>query len=163
MRASHNILLCLVAGQALALPAPVPSPVIEDRAAQATVSLSPSATVIGSASSSVESFKGIPFADSPTGDLRLKPPQKLSTALGTFDATGSAPSCPQMFFSTGGNDFITEVLGDLLNTPLFQTVTNQQEDCLTIDIVRPAGTTAGANLPVLFWIFGGGFEVSRAR
>lgn len=166
MKSSLAIFLGLVAGRAIALPAPVPvppgTPALEDRAAKATVSISPSATVIGNSASGVESFKGIPFADSPTGSLRLKPPQKLSTGLGTFDATGSSPSCPQMFFSTGGNDLITQVLGDLLNTPLFQTVTNQQEDCLTIDIVRPAGTTAGANLPVLFWIFGGGFELGSS-
>jgi len=143
------------------VPEPVPSPALAGRASKPTVSLGPSATVIGTSLLGVESFKGIPFADPPTGSLRLKPPQKLSTALGTFDATGNAAACPQMFFSTGGNDFLTSVLGDLLNTPLFQTVTDQSEDCLSITVARPAGTTAGAKLPVLFWIFGGGFEVER--
>jgi triacylglycerol lipase len=33
------------------------------------------------------------------------------------------------------------------------------EDCLTININRPTGTTSSSKLPVLFWIFGGGFEL----
>lgn len=47
----------------------------------------------------------------------------------------------------------------LLDTPLFQTVTDAGEDCLTLSIYRPSGTTASSKLPVLFWIFGGGFEL----
>ena len=31
------------------------------------------------------------------------------------------------------------------------------EDCLTINVLRPAGLPANANLPVLAWIYGGGF------
>lgn len=33
-----------------------------------------------------------------------------------------------------------------------------QEDCLTINVERPAGTKEGDNLPVLFWIYGSGFS-----
>jgi triacylglycerol lipase len=47
----------------------------------------------------------------------------------------------------------------LLDLPLFQTITDAGEDCLTLDIVRPAGTTASSKLPVVVWIFGGGFEL----
>jgi carboxylesterase type B len=64
-----------------------------------------------------------------------------------------------MFFSTADDNIPTNVLGTLLNTPLFQAVGNTGEDCLTINVQRPAGTKAGAKLPVLFWIFGGGFEL----
>ena len=46
-----------------------------------------------------------------------------------------------------------------MNLPLLQTVTNAGEDCLTVNVQRPAGTKADAKLPVLFWIFGGGFEL----
>ena len=31
------------------------------------------------------------------------------------------------------------------------------EDCLTLNIFRPAGVAAGAGLPVAAWIYGGGF------
>jgi acetylcholinesterase len=31
------------------------------------------------------------------------------------------------------------------------------EDCLTLNILRPAGITKEKKLPVLVWVFGGGF------
>ncbi|KAM5343128.1 hypothetical protein ACJ41O_014094 [Fusarium nematophilum] len=158
--------LGLVAG-VLAAPAPIPLPnpapaaTIEERAAKVTVAV-PSGTVVGSSAGKVESFRGIPFADPPTGALRLKPPKKLSKALGTFDASGLVgPSCPQMFISTGGEDVISQFLSDFLAIPFLQVVTGQ-EDCLTMTVQRPVGTKAGDKLPVLFWIFGGGFELGSS-
>ncbi|KAI1099633.1 sterol esterase [Jackrogersella minutella] len=145
----------IFAGIATALPAPTRT--LEGRATTTSV-VTPQGTIVGSVSNGSENFGGIPFAEPPTGSLRLKPPQRLNSSLGTFDATGLGPSCPQMFFSTTG-DLITSVLGDLINTPLFQTATGQTEDCLTMRVQRPAGTTSDAKLPVLFWIFGGGFEL----
>ncbi|TVY48690.1 putative secreted lipase [Lachnellula occidentalis] len=123
---------------------------------------SPAATVIGSTLGLVDSFQGVPFAQPPTGSLRLKPPQAL-TSLGTVTATGTAMACPQLYFSDDTSDFPAGVLGVLLNTPLFQTVTSAGEDCLTVSIFRPAGTTDSSNLPVLFWIFGGGFELGSTQ
>ncbi|OJJ43642.1 hypothetical protein ASPZODRAFT_154477 [Penicilliopsis zonata CBS 506.65] len=120
---------------------------------------SPSATIIGAAGATVESFNGIPFAQAPTGALRLKPPQAISTALGTVEATGTAMACPQFFFSTDPSDLLTSIIGDTLDIPLFQEITDSGEDCLTVNIVRPTGTDSSSNLPVLFWIFGGGFEL----
>lgn len=131
--------------------------------APTVVIASPSATIIGSTSGSVESFNGIPFAKPPTGSLRLKPPQPLSTSLGTIDGTGTAKACPQFYFSLDASDFPTNVLGELLDTPLFQTVTDAGEDCLTINVMRPSGTNSSSNLPVLFWIFGGGFELGSTQ
>lgn len=29
------------------------------------------------------------------------------------------------------------------------------EDCLNINVIRPAGTSSGDDLPILFWIYGG--------
>ena len=45
------------------------------------------------------------------------------------------------------------------NVPQVATLgpTVTSEDCLTINILRPAGLSANANLPVLVWIYGGGF------
>jgi len=132
------------------------------RAAAPTVAIPfPSATIVGSTSGivPVDVFNGIPFAQPPTGSLRLKPPQSLTSALGVVTATGTPQACPQMYFSDDTSDFPTGVLGVLLDTPLFQTITNAGEDCLTINVIRPAGIAASAKLPVLFWIFGGGFEL----
>ncbi|KAI0193790.1 sterol esterase precursor [Xylaria flabelliformis] len=139
---------------------PLSSVPLEERATASVVTTL--GTVVGSSALGVENFGGIPFADPPVGNLRLRPPQRRTATLGTFDASGSGPSCPQFFFSTQG-DLITQVLGNLTNTPFFQTVTGQTEDCLTMRVQRPAGTKPDAKLPVLFWIFGGGFELGSTQ
>ncbi|EKM78265.1 hypothetical protein AGABI1DRAFT_75767 [Agaricus bisporus var. burnettii JB137-S8] len=84
-----------------------------------------------------EFFGGIPYAEPPLGDLRLRPPV-LKTTLDseTFDASDYGPGCLQK--ASGA-------------TPL-------SEDCLTINILRPSGLPEDAKLPVFFWVYGGGFE-----
>jgi carboxylesterase type B len=162
MKGFSNIVVAALIGQVAAAPAPPPTAVVEDRAVKVSVALAPSSTVVGTSGLGVESFHGIPYALPPTGQLRLKPPVRLNASLGTFDASGIENACPQFFVSTGGNDLITQVLGDVVNLPFFQAVTKQSEDCLTINVVRPASVKKGDKLPVLFWIFGGGFEVSTS-
>ena len=139
---------------ALAVPAP-----LEKRANPTVVAPSPQATVAGINVLGVESFKGIPYAQPPIDQLRLKPPQPITSSLGKIDGTGIPKACPQFFFSIDERNIPTNVLGTILNLPLLQTITNAGEDCLTINVQRPAGTKAGDKLPVLFWIFGGGFEL----
>jgi carboxylesterase type B len=134
---------------------------LEQRGASPTVTIaSPAATIIGSSLLGIDSFSGIPFALAPTGSRRLKPPAS-ATALGTVQAT-SSPSCPQMFFSTNQDSFPSGVLGTLSDTPLFQQITGATEDCLTLNINRPAGATSSSKLPVLVYIFGGGFELGSS-
>jgi carboxylesterase type B len=137
------------------------APVIEQRAATPTVTISqPQGTIVGVPSGSVEIFPGVPFAQPPTGNLRLRPPQAITNPLGVYKATKNQAACPQFFFSTVLNDAIpTSALGLLVSSPLFQTAADISEDCLYLNIHRPAGTTASDKLPVLFWIFGGGFEL----
>lgn len=107
----------------------------------------------------VESFGGIPYAHPPVGPLRLRPPMRLTESIGTFDGTGPAGACPQFLASTESKNILFDILGDLANLPFVHTVTGQSEDCLSITVARPEGTTAEDKLPVMFWIFGGGFEV----
>ncbi|KAI8943000.1 hypothetical protein NX059_001038 [Plenodomus lindquistii] len=150
----HFVIAFSLLSVALAVPAPIlqrANPTVVAPAAQATIS--------GSSGGGVESFKSIPYAQPPIGQLRLKPPQPITAALGNVDGTQSPRACPQFIFSVADNGFPTNVLGTLLNTPIFQAATNAGEDCLTINVQRPAGTKAGDKLPVLFWIFGGGFEL----
>ena len=47
-----------------------------------------------------------------------------------------------------------------LRDVVFQsTVTGlSSEDCLTLNVFRPAGTSVSAALPVMVWIYGGGFQ-----
>lgn len=140
-------------------PLALAAPAIEKRAAPTVIAPAAQATVVGRSLLGVDTFDGIPFAKPPVGQLRLKPPQPLTSPLGKIDATGIAKACPQFFFSVDGGSIPTDILGTVLNLPLFQKVTNAGEDCLTIKVQRPAGISKDAKLPVLFWIFGGGFEL----
>ncbi|CRK37527.1 hypothetical protein BN1708_007394, partial [Verticillium longisporum] len=64
-----------------------------------------------------------------------------------------------MVSSSESENFLFNLLGDIANLPFVQKVTGQTEDCLSITVARPEGTKADAKLPVLYWIFGGGFEL----
>ncbi|KAK2035176.1 carboxylesterase [Colletotrichum zoysiae] len=142
-----------------ALAVPENSQPLEDRAASTATVVLDTATVVGNVKNNVESFGGIPYAKPPTGQLRLKPPVRLTGNIGTFDATGPAAACPQMIASSDGTNTLINILGDIANLPFVQKATGQTEDCLTITVARPQGTKADAKLPVLYWIFGGGFEL----
>ncbi|KAH8901641.1 alpha/beta-hydrolase [Thozetella sp. PMI_491] len=125
----------------------------------------PAGTVVGSVVDDVEYYRGIPFAQPPVGSLRLKPPVRLET-FDTIQATGFGPACPQM---TGieATSLLLEVaaLPGLASTLSFLSgaPVDVTEDCLTISVMRPRGTAPNAKLPVLFWIFGGGFETGSPQ
>ncbi|KAK4504449.1 hypothetical protein PRZ48_005365 [Zasmidium cellare] len=116
-------------------------------------------TIIGYSSGGIDSFKGIPFAQPPVGNLRLRPPQSINQTFGTFQATGSPRACPQFFTQANTGVLPQDVLSTLLYSPLVQEITNAGEDCLTLNVQRPSNVNASSKLPVLFWIFGGGFEI----
>jgi para-nitrobenzyl esterase len=85
-------------------------------------------------------FKGIPFAAPPVGQLRWKPPQPAAKWHDTRQATNYGYHCMQpvlwddmIFHDPGGS-----------------------EDCLTLNVWTPA-KDKNAKLPVMVWIFGGGF------
>ncbi|KAI6780822.1 uncharacterized protein J7T54_007301 [Emericellopsis cladophorae] len=170
--------LLLAAGALAAPPAPAPMPRAEGQqgpalkaaleaeqaaatAAKLTVN-APAGSITGVSLLNVESFRGIPFAEPPTGQLRLKPPVRLETTLDAFDASGLAPACPQMFVSSEARDLLGQTLGLLLDIPFLEPLEGQ-EDCLSVTVQRPKGTKEGDKLPVLFWIFGGGFELGGSN
>jgi para-nitrobenzyl esterase len=85
----------------------------------------------------VSSFKGIPFAQPPVGELRWRQPQPLSPWQGERDASKFASDCAQ-----GGRGGISP---------------SSSEDCLYLNVWRPATAKANAKLPVMVWIYGGAF------
>lgn len=144
-----SILLApLLVASALAAP-------LEERAVAPSVTIT-NGTVVGSTSSGVDSFKGIPFAQPPVSSLRLKPPQPITSTYGTITATGVPTACPQFYTQVDTTDLPSEVIGLVLDSPLVQDITVSGEDCLTVNVQRPSNTTSSSKLPILFWIFGGG-------
>ncbi|KAL5532554.1 hypothetical protein ACEPAF_4328 [Sanghuangporus sanghuang] len=93
-----------------------------------------------------EFFGGIPFAEPPIGSLRFAPPKlKLDPAVDTLNATQYGPACAQALSGVGGDP-----------TQINNTI--QSEDCLTLNVVRPAGSNSTGSLPVMVWVYGGAFQ-----
>jgi para-nitrobenzyl esterase len=88
-------------------------------------------------------FKGIPFAAPPVGDLRWKTPQPVKAWEGIRKADKFGASCPQMTMIPGTNQL------------------ELSEDCLYLNIWTPA-KSANEKLPVMVWIYGGGFAMGSA-
>lgn len=118
-------------------------------------------TVVGYTDTNVDAFRGIPFAEPPIGNLRLKRPIRLNKPFGTIQATAVPKGCPQMVAQYSAT--APSLFGSFVNSPVFQAVLNAGEDCLTLDVQRPAGTTTESKLPVVAWIFGGGFELGATN
>ncbi|KAJ8516769.1 hypothetical protein ONZ45_g5958 [Pleurotus djamor] len=81
------------------------------------------------------------YAEPPIGDLRFRPAQPKGQLISPFDAREFGPACTQPFADP--------------EVPL-------SEDCLTLNIQRPAGTNDSSALPVMLWIHGGGFLFGRS-
>jgi para-nitrobenzyl esterase len=97
----------------------------------------------------VRSFKGIPFAQPPIGDLRWKEPQPAKNWTNVRPAKKFGPRAMQR-----------AVFGDMG----FRS-DGMSEDCLYLNVWTPA-KSAGDRLPVLVYFYGGGFiagDGSEAR
>ncbi|KAH7906741.1 Alpha/Beta hydrolase protein [Hygrophoropsis aurantiaca] len=118
-----------------------------------------SATVTGVSDGSVSKFLGIPFAQPPTGQYRFQLPQPVPAYNESFLATAFGPSCPQQSITLPiPSGLVAETLDYLTNT-IYNIVTPSAEDCLTVNVVTPADATPDSALPVVVWIFVGGFEL----
>src|SRR5271165_6753902 len=98
------------------------------------------------ADNTVRSFKGIPFAASTAGASRWKAPQPMPAWTGVKKVTEFGPRCTQAL-----------VFSDMVFRD-----TGPSEDCLSLNVWAPEAAFAGKSpdkvkLPVMFWIYGGGF------
>ena len=94
--------------------------------------------------SDVNSFKGVPYATPPLGDLRWKPPipyvPSQEDVTNGVDATSFGRMC---FQPIDGSPYNSTFVGS--------------EDCLFLNVYRPGGSLDGSPLPVAVWIHGGSF------
>jgi para-nitrobenzyl esterase len=100
-------------------------------------------------------YKGIPFAAPPVGELRWRPPQPVARWVGVRQATKFAPDCMQEQFGLPRSQPGISATGSDAST--VQTMPPPSEDCLYLNVWTPESAKAGAMLPVMFWIYGGGF------
>lgn len=105
-------------------------------------------------------FLGIPYAQPPIDNRRLRLPEPLPPYEGVYDVRRFGPSCPQqrMVIPQGLGTRLEKDVSDII-ARLYEDVTVDNEDCLTINVFAPYGATRPSNLPVVVWIFGGGFEI----
>jgi para-nitrobenzyl esterase len=95
-----------------------------------------SGDVRGVVADSVISFKGIPYAAPPVGELRWRAPQPVKPWQNVLAADKFGPACMQ-------TDDVPK-----------------SEDCLTLNVWRPADGSA-VPLPVMVWIYGGALVHGR--
>ena len=84
------------------------------------------------------SFRGIPYASPPIGDLRFRNPKAFEPWEGVRDAERHGNHCPN------------EGIGGI--------GAGGDEDCLFLNIYTP---DLKGNLSTLFWIHGGAFVVNK--
>ncbi|KAK6367473.1 hypothetical protein LTR64_007449 [Lithohypha guttulata] len=86
-------------------------------------------------------FLGIPYAQDTSLANRYRVPQSLNeTWPGVRAATHYSNACPGLY-------------------PELDSMYGMSENCLTINIVRPAGIEVDAQLPIMFWIHGGSYQL----
>jgi len=109
---------------------------------------------VNSTAPDVRQWLGIPYAESPVGDLRFAPPVAKRPS-GPINATAFAPSCMQQAGS--GKTIYTEEVSEFLING------GQSEDCLYLNIWAPKTESCrGKKLPVFVYIPGGGFTSGGA-
>ena len=95
--------------------------------------------VQGRVENGVSAWLGIPFAAPPVGPLRWRAPQPAAAWDGVRQADAYGSDCMQLPFPSDAAP---------LGTP-------PAEDCLYVNVWKPA--KAHGKLPVIVWIYGGGF------
>jgi para-nitrobenzyl esterase len=140
-----------IVGGSLIAPAIVRA--LGDRIPQETKSASSASVIVkthagklrGLSDDGVISFKGVRYAEAPTGENRFKPPVKLRPWTGVRDAVAYGPQAIQARDPGWSLDLI---------------VPPTDEDCLVLN-VWTQGVNDGRKRPVMFYSHGGGFTTGN--
>ncbi|HUO20956.1 MAG TPA: carboxylesterase family protein [Caulobacteraceae bacterium] len=97
--------------------------------------------------SGVKAYLGVPFAKPPVDDLRWRPPQPINWK-GVWTADRKGPECIQVLRPHNINHYFGEEASS--------------EDCLYMNIWTPPQAKAGAGLPVIVFIYGGGNTIGSS-
>lgn len=121
-------------------------------AAQAAPTVSaPAGTFRGVAVEGAAVFRGISYAEAPTGARRWKPPVAKADQQAMVDASRFGPVCHQPEFPNVPANIYWEELPPM------------SEDCLSLNIWQPTGKTATRKVPVFMWIHGGSLLTGAGR
>src|SRR5882757_7652299 len=101
-----------------------------------------SGVVAGSTEDGIAAYKGIPFAAPPVGENRWRDPVPVTPWSAVKQATVYGPNCPQPARTDMGVNARSKAA--------------TAEDCLYLNVWTPAAS-ADEKLPVMVWIYGGGF------
>lgn len=105
--------------------------------------------VRGVASDGMLSYRGIPYAQAPIGDLRWRAPQPASSWSTVLDASRFAPACPQPARNSANRR----------RDGLAVDPAEQSEDCLSLNVWT---SDLRATAPVMLWIHGGAHRFGSA-
>ncbi|KAJ8520925.1 hypothetical protein ONZ45_g2284 [Pleurotus djamor] len=153
----YSAFLTLVLGYLLAAGNVSASPT---RRAPPVVTLD-SATVTGTQFGRVYRYLGIPFAQPPTHDRRFRKPVPIAPYSENFNAFTYGKACPQQDIQLDlpGLLGLADNIVDFLVNTAWRVALEESEDCLSINVVTPSSVTPTSKLPVVVWIFGGGFQI----
>jgi para-nitrobenzyl esterase len=98
--------------------------------------------------SGVKAYFGIPFAEPPVRELRWQEPHRVKAWKGTYHADRMMPECVQPLRAHNINHYFGEE--------------PTSEDCLYMNIWAPGSAKAGDKLPVIVFVYGGGFTIGSS-
>ncbi|KAH8982171.1 carotenoid ester lipase precursor [Lactarius hatsudake] len=107
-----------------------------------------------------DTFLGIPYALPPTNERRLRVPEPFPPYEGLYYVQEYGKACPEQFLKLpNGLDSELVYQVNQVVAQIYDTKSPSDEDCLTINVVKPSSATSKSRLPVVVWIFGGGFQI----
>lgn len=156
MRKALIVLVVLVVAGLLLLPGTDKTSVIAIDSGELQGELNPD--------TGIASFKGVPYAAAPVGDLRWKPPVAAVPWSGVLQADSHGPNCVQSTEGLGGFlDLMMDGVGLaqwkrwVVSGAMSMAAGGPvNEDCLTLALYAP--TQAAEPLPVMVWYHGGGHQ-----